>query len=301
MAISQANWNAIWNEGFDTGWDDRYRRADPIRRAPSAAALGISQADWNAVYNAGFQKAYGVTISAPGPGEIPSSFDPVATPAQVTTSGCGLDGDQWAQANILLGVCVHERAPNLAKLAIICAALGESGLRAIPTPNRYGYWGVLQGGSGERGSAANFPPPNGWNDSAGMAWHFLHGGLGFQGGGALAQINQGNGDPGCIATVVEASGETCGYYGANIAQAECIVGAFGGQPVSYTPGRGVSSGPAVPTAQVLINAIEADEWSSWYVYGIAAMYARAYNGYLRSEKAYNDSRSVDTFTETGGR
>jgi hypothetical protein len=138
--------------------------------------------------------------------------------------GIPLDAEQREQAGILLAVCEEHNAPMEAKVAIICAAIGESTLHALTTPNSAGYWGVLQGGSGQHGSAPNFPNPR---DSKGMAESFLLGGKGFQDGGALHLIREGHTDPGYIATEVEKSGEPPEYYGKHSKEAEAIINSGG--------------------------------------------------------------------------
>jgi hypothetical protein len=160
--------------------------------------------------------------------------------AAPTIQGQPLNPAQKTQAGILLGECKALNAPLVCQEAIICAAIGESTLTAIQTPNSYGYWGVLQGGSGSHGSAANFPPPNGWNDSVGMAQAFLRGGKGFGNGhsngnagnpasgrGAIALVAAGWTDPGEIATALEDSGRLASYYGKNLADAQSIIRAIG--------------------------------------------------------------------------
>jgi len=120
---------------------------------------------------------------------------------------------QKENAQILLQVGKNLNAPQVAMEAIICAGMGESSLGADPStyqPNSAGYWGVLQGGSGQNGSARNFPDAH---NTVGMARHFFQGGLGFQAGGAIALAHGGETDPGTIATKVEASGEPGSYYG----------------------------------------------------------------------------------------
>lgn len=144
--------------------------------------------------------------------------------AEVKIEGTPLDPEQREQAAILLAVCEEHGAQMEAKVAIICAAIGESNLHALTTPNSAGYWGVLQGGSGQHGSAPNFPNPR---DSKGMAESFLLGGRGFQDGGAIQLVREGHTDPGYIATEVEKSGEPPEYYGKHAKEAEAIINSGG--------------------------------------------------------------------------
>jgi hypothetical protein len=158
----------------------------------------------------------------PAPG-ITGSFDIEGTPA---------DAEQKKMANILLGECTG--TPPVVAVSIICAALGESTLRNLTTPNSDGYWGVLQGGSGSSGSAPNFPKTPSDQTAKEMAECFVKGGRGFQGGGAAALARSGKTDPGEIATIVEDSGEPASYYGKFKAEAEAIIKAYGGNPGSST-------------------------------------------------------------------
>jgi hypothetical protein len=167
-------------------------------------------------------------------------------PRKMTIGGVTLDPDQRNNVEILMEVCDELSAPRLARVAIICAAIGESTLRTLTTPNSLGYWGVLQGGSGQKGSAANFPNTPNPQVTKEMAQSFLKGGRGFQAGGALHLIQSGNTDPGDIATKVEASGEPPEYYGKNRHDAEALVDAAGGEEATgsgaaegatYTPQR----------------------------------------------------------------
>jgi hypothetical protein len=160
--------------------------------------------------------------------------------------GVGLDPDQRHNVEILMDVCDEKKAPRLARIAILCAAIGESTLRTITTPNSLGYWGVLQGGSGQKGSAPNFPNTPNAQVTKEMAESFLEGGRGFQAGGALHLISSGISDPGEIATKVEASGEPPNYYGKNKDDAEALITASGSEEAtgsgaveqsSYTPQR----------------------------------------------------------------
>lgn len=154
--------------------------------------------------------------------------------AGLTIEGAPMTAGQKTQAQILLGVVNKLQAGQICAEAIICAAIGESTLTALSTPNNAGYWGVLQGGSGASGSSPNFPPPNGWNDSVGMATAFLQGGKGFGNGpgangrGAIALVRAGWTDPGMIADSEEDGGAGPEFYGQHLADAKAIIGAYGG-------------------------------------------------------------------------
>lgn len=147
----------------------------------------------------------------------------------MTVEGVGLDPDQRHNVEILMSVCDEKHAPRLARVAIICAAIGESTLRTITTPNSLGYWGVLQGASGQKGSAPNFTTVPNPQVTKEMAQSFLDGGRGFQANGALHLIKSGVTDPGVIATEVEKSGEPGSYYGKHAKEAEALIDASGGE------------------------------------------------------------------------
>jgi hypothetical protein len=190
-------------------------------------------------------------------GKKPAVLAPIETAAHkkkkkarggghMAIGGVLLDPDQKHNVEILMQVCDDKKAPRLARVAILCAGIGESTLRTITTPNSLGYWGVLQGGSGQKGSASNFPNTPNPQVTKEMAESFLDGGRGFQAGGALHLIAGGNTDPGDIATKVEASGEPPIYYGKNKVDAEALITASGAEEASssgaaegasYTPQR----------------------------------------------------------------
>lgn len=148
------------------------------------------------------------------------------------------DAEQAKMATILLNACIG--TPAVVAVAIICAAIGESTLRNLTTPNSAGYWGVLQGGSGASGSQPNFPKTPSDQTAKEMAECFVKGGRGFGNGpkangkGAAALARGGMTDPGEIATEVEDSGEAPSYYGKHKAEAEEIIKAYGGSPSSFT-------------------------------------------------------------------
>ena len=173
----------------------------------------------------------------------------------LTVKGVAMNETQRKQAEILLGVVNQLKAGQICAEAIICAAIGESTLTNLSTPNGSGYWGVLQGGSGYSGSAANFPPPSGWNDSTGMATAFLQGGKGFGNGfpapltgkGAIDAVRAGYTDPGAIANGAEDSGAGAAWYGQYLPEAKAIVAALGGAALKGgVAGSGSGASGTVP-------------------------------------------------------
>jgi hypothetical protein len=156
-----------------------------------------------------------------------------AVSGTVTIEGVKADPDQINNINILLGIADDLKVPANARLAIICAAIGESTLRTLTTPNTFGYWGVLQGGSGQGRSAPNFPHTPNAQVTKEMAESFMRGGRGFQAGGAIALARSGH-KPGEIATAVEASGEPASFYERHLGDAKAIVAAYGGGSASST-------------------------------------------------------------------
>ena len=103
----------------------------------------------------------------------------------VTALGQPITHDQVQVAEILLGVGQQLNAPDVAMVAIIYAALGETDLGAAPntyTGGAGGAVGVLQG------TPANWPNAH---DVQGQATCFYKGGKGFQAGGAIALAQQG--------------------------------------------------------------------------------------------------------------
>jgi hypothetical protein len=87
-------------------------------------------------------------------------------------------------------------APELAVVAMMCAAIGESELSAIPNRGGSNYWGVFQGNKDVFEI----------DDTEGMARCFQKGGKGFQGGGAIKLAHDHpRWSPGLIALTVEGS------------------------------------------------------------------------------------------------
>lgn len=158
MAISNANWQAIWNEGYQDGWNDVHHTSHTVTRAPSNVALCMSRANWDAIYNAGFDAAYGKKVSAPGPADIPHD-DAVCPPAAalatvgggpvatVVSAGpqFGLDAEQWGNAYLYWRIGHDLGAPYLAIQAALCAGFGENSFRTLGC-NSGGYCGTWQVG-----------------------------------------------------------------------------------------------------------------------------------------------------------
>lgn len=196
--------------------------------------------------------------------------------SNLTVKGQAINKVQAEQANILLGVATQLQAGPIAAWALICAAIGESTLTNLSQDNGAGYWGVLQGGDGQHGSTANFPPPNGWNDSAGMATAFLMGGKGFgnaftgalQGKGVIQAVQAGITDPGTLATSAEDSGEAPNFYGQWLPEAKAIVNAYGanqlgtGSQASGSPGSVYLLGDSIFAggASEIQSALQANGW-----------------------------------------
>jgi hypothetical protein len=152
----------------------------------------------------------------------------IAAGANVSAGGVQLTAHQRMEANTLLGKANAAGAPVVAVEALIFAAIAESKIgddAGSYTPNSAGYYGVLQG------SAKTWPDPH---DTAGMADAFLHGGKGFQSGGAIALARTVS-DPVEIAVRVEApsiwpanayAGEA--GYSSFLPEAKAIIAAGGG-------------------------------------------------------------------------
>jgi hypothetical protein len=151
-----------------------------------------------------------LSLSGPAAGATPGAFAPDAA-AQL-----GLDAAQLDQARRAMTVADEVKAPPLAVLAMVCAALGESNFAPIPNGSGSGYAGVFQA------DPANIP----MDDTEGQARAFLQGGKGFQAGGAISlATHHPHWSPGLIATMVEASGQPAGFYDAHRPQAEKIIAA----------------------------------------------------------------------------
>lgn len=149
----------------------------------------------------------------------------IADGARLTVKGSRITTAQIAEANALLGVADQLNAPQIAREALIFAAIAESTLGKHGSAFSRGaaHYGVLMG------SSKTWPDPH---DTAGMARCFLLGGRGFQGGGAIALARTVS-DPETIALRVEAPGRSDVYAGMSgharfLPEARAIVDEFGG-------------------------------------------------------------------------
>jgi hypothetical protein len=142
----------------------------------------------------------------------------------------GLTPAQLDQARRALTVADEVKAPPLAVLSMVCAALGESGFEPVKNPHSK-YAGVFQA------DPANIP----MDDTEGQARAFQLGDKGFQAGGAIRlATDHPLWTPGLIATMVETSGQPAGFYDQHRPQAEKIIAAWvqgaGTLPVAVHPG-----------------------------------------------------------------
>lgn len=142
----------------------------------------------------------------------------------VKIGGVPVDADQENNINIVLGVCDSLEVPTTARLAIICAALGES---AFKTHNRnsLGADGVFQL-LPETAKRLHLSP----YDTRGTAEHWLNKGYWRYPGGI--QLAREGLKPGDIANRVEGShsnlSEGAVYYEKYRPEAEAIIAAGGG-------------------------------------------------------------------------
>jgi hypothetical protein len=141
--------------------------------------------------------------------------------------GATADADQLREIETSLTVADEENATGRARLAQMCAGIGESGFRAIRNLQGSKYSGVYQA------DPAKINP----KDTESQARHFLRGGLGFQAGGAIAAAAaHPDWSPGRIALEVEGSKANFGgdvdkgtaHYQAHIGDARAIVAAWTG-------------------------------------------------------------------------
>jgi cell wall-associated NlpC family hydrolase len=110
--------------------------------------------------------------------------------------GATASNDQLQEIETSLKVADEENATGRARQAQMCAAIAESGFRAIRNLSGSKYSGVFQA------DPAKIDP----KDTESQARHFLRGGLGFQGGGAIAAAAaHPDWSPGRIALEVEGS------------------------------------------------------------------------------------------------
>jgi hypothetical protein len=133
--------------------------------------------------------------------------------------GATADADQLRQIETSLTVADEENATGRARLAQMCAGIAESGFRVIKNP-RSVYSGVYQA------DPANIDP----KDTESQARHFLRGGLGFQGGGAIAAAAaHSDWSPGRIVLEVEGSKAN---FGGDIAKGTAFYENYLGQSQS---------------------------------------------------------------------
>ncbi|MCW3039349.1 MAG: hypothetical protein JWM31_1254 [Solirubrobacterales bacterium] len=192
-------------------------------------------------------KATGTVVKKTTDSSSPSSASAsgFAPGVKLKVKGATASAHQLAEASRLLGVAKKLNASPAAQRALIFAAIAESGIggqAGAYAPNGSGYWGVLQGGSGQNGSAANFPDPH---DTEAFAHYFLLGGKGFNAGGAISLTKAGITDPAEIAVKVETpsiwpnnayAGEA-GYSNFK-SEAEAIIAAYTGEPFDPTTDSG---------------------------------------------------------------
>lgn len=139
--------------------------------------------------------------------------------AAITVKQLPADSEQRSQIERSLDAAHSiKEADELSTLALICAGIGESAMRAISNSGGSNYWGVYQGSKDEFEKG----------DTEAMAHSFMVGGRGFQGGGAIA-LGKAHPDwtPGHIATVVEGSGQPENFYNVYRDEAEKILKAYG--------------------------------------------------------------------------
>lgn len=159
-----------------------------------------------------------------------------------TIKGVKADASQRKQVERAMTIATRLNAGPLATKAMLCAGIGESNFRAVV--NSLGYGGVFQGQVNTGGHYFSV------NDTEREAWHFLKGGLGYGGGGAIALAKQGL-SPGEIATRVEVSGQPGSFYEHDqhghdyVKEAERIMELWGNDALG--DGSGDSSGTTTKT------------------------------------------------------
>jgi hypothetical protein len=154
MSITSDQWNAIWNNGYQTGWNDRYHTSHAVAPAPSAVALNISASDWNAVWTAGFDAAYGQHVSAPAPGAIPNLPPPSPPPPPSGSGGpgAGTAGGPYTYAQVE-GFWVNAGGPPEAAAIMAAIATAESGRTNVIQSGQpyattgWGLWQITPGNS----------------------------------------------------------------------------------------------------------------------------------------------------------
>jgi hypothetical protein len=159
--------------------------------------------------------------------------------SKFTVKGITADAEQRRQAATLMGVCDQEAVTHRVRVAILCAGIGESELKAVMNRGGSGYGGVLQGDITAKYHYFKVA------DTEGMARFFLKGGKGFQGGGAIA-LNREHPDwsPGHIAFVVEGDLSNFGgdedkaahFYDVHADEANHIISLWKGDPSGASDG-----------------------------------------------------------------
>lgn len=129
-----------------------------------------------------------------------------------TVMGKRADAEQRRNLANILAIAQAEKAGPKATLAMVCAAISESGVKAIMNRGGSGYGGVFQGDVTARYRYFKV------GDTEAMARYFLRGGKGFQGGGAIALAKaHKDWSPGRIALEVEGS---LSNFGGDVAKGE---------------------------------------------------------------------------------
>lgn len=144
----------------------------------------------------------------------------------LTVAGAKMSPEQLTNANTILGQAIDDGAPPKATKSMVCAAIGESGLKVVKNPHSK-YAGVFQA------DPAQIPP----DETATQAHYYLVGGFGFQGGGAI-QLAKDNPSwtVGHIAFTVEGDlsnfggdeAKAAAFYDDHADEADAIIEAFGG-------------------------------------------------------------------------
>lgn len=158
-----------------------------------------------------------------------------AFPTSAHPAGLGVEAMRNVEISLL--VAQQRHAPELAVMAMLVGGLGESHYLVVPNAQGSGYCGVYQ--ADPRNIACD--------DTRSQAEHFLDGGLGFQGGGAIhLATTQSSLTPGAIATLVEASGQPASFYDVHGSEAEQILAAWRSGSSSGDPkaGAGGEVGPS---------------------------------------------------------
>lgn len=218
-----------------------------MRRKKAKKAKRFTRGDWHKGHDTRSTVLWNLIVEALGDGSrfmTPELFDkqPVkgdsdkaqakarkkglAGKSKLTIAGAKATGQQLANLETILTVADSERAGELATLAMLVGAIGESRVTAIPNAAGSGYAGVFQA------DPANVAQ----NDTKGQAHYFLVGGKGFQGGGAIKlAADHPDYEPGQIALLVEGSrsnfpSETAAiaFYQQWATEAQSILAAWGG-------------------------------------------------------------------------